>query len=98
MQRSHNTLKGKRFRYWNGQMQTKEELEENGWEPQPLLIPKGFMETYMDGDEVLLESEALLDIQKEKVSYLEKATKEIANRNYLFNNIVAWKKFINPVP
>ena len=68
-------------------------LEERGWEPNPLKILKQDMPIYMESDPDLQLIQTKIDIQKQKVSFLESAIKMITNRGFLIKNVIDWERF-----
>ena len=81
-----------KYEYFMGVMD-KASMEERGWEPNPLKILKQDISIYMEGDSDLQLIQAKIDIQKQKVSFLESAIKTIANRGYLIKNVIDWERF-----
>ena len=86
------TLYKIKYEYFMGVLD-KVTLEERGWAPNPLKILKQDLSIYMEGDADLQVISAKIDIQKQKVSFLESAIKTIANRGYLIKNVIDWERF-----
>ena len=59
-----------KWEYYTGKMD-EETLKEMGWEPFQLRILKQDADLYMNSDEDLINSEAKVQFQQEKVDYLE---------------------------
>ncbi len=68
-------------------------LEERGWAPNPLKILKQDLSIYMESDADLQVISAKIDIQRQKVSFLESAIKTITNRGFLIKNVIDWERF-----
>lgn len=81
-----------KYEYYMGYLD-KVTLEEKGWEPNPLKILKQDLPIYMESDTDLQVIAAKIDIQKQKVSFLESAIKTITNRGYLIKNVIDWERF-----
>jgi hypothetical protein len=82
-------LKGE---YYRGEL-AMEELQEYGWEPQPLKILKQDIPTYVDADNDVINLSLKIGMQQEKVEYLESIIRQITNRGFQLKTIVDWEKF-----
>jgi len=86
-------LKKLRFEYWDGKL-SKEELDFNKWDPQPLKILKQDLPMYLDADEVMSEVNLRVGVQTEKVNILESIIKYIDQRmGFAIKTSVDWEKF-----
>ena len=74
-----------------------ETLKVMGWEPFQLRILKQDADLYMNSDEDLINSEAKVQFQQEKVDYLESIIKGLNNRQYHIRDAITWRKFISGV-
>ncbi len=83
-----------KYEYYMGYLD-KTTMEEKGWLPNPLKILKADLSIYMESDADLQVIAAKIDIQKQKVSFLESAIKTITNRGFLIKNAIDWHKFNN---
>lgn len=81
-----------KYEYYMGYLD-KTTMEEKGWLPNPLKILKADLSIYMESDADLQVITAKIDIQKQKVSFLESAIKTITNRGYLIKNVIDWERF-----
>jgi hypothetical protein len=86
------TLYKVKYEYFMGVLD-KGTLEERGWAPNPLKILKQDMSIYMESDADLQVISAKIDIQRQKVSFLESAIKMITNRGFLIKNCLDWERF-----
>ncbi len=83
-----------KWEYYTGKMD-QDTLDELGWEPFPLKILKTDLDRYLDSDKELIQSQAKIDYQAEKVAYLESVLKNITNLQWNIKNAIEWRKFIN---
>jgi hypothetical protein len=83
-----------KYEYYMGVLD-QETMVERGWDPNPLKILKQDLFIYMDSDVDLQSIQARLDIQKQKISFLESAIKTIVNRGFLIKNAIDFLKFQN---
>lgn len=91
-EQDYKSLYKTKYEYFMGVMD-KASMEERGWEPNPLKILKQDISIYMEGDSDLQLIQAKIDIQKQKVSFLESAIKTITNRGFLIKNVIDWERF-----
>jgi hypothetical protein len=88
-----NTYKLK-YQYYQGLL-SKEELDENGWDIQPLKILKADIPVYIESDEDLQLIKNKIQLIEDKVEILENIIKTLNNRGYLIKNAIEWSKFQN---
>jgi hypothetical protein len=81
-----------KFEYYNGTM-SEEELTANGYEPFQLRILKSDINVYMQSDDEINQLELRIEIQKEKVDFLESIIKNLPARGYQINAAISWEKF-----
>lgn len=82
-------LKGE---YYRGELDIAE-LQQYGWEPQPLKILRADIPTYIEADKDVINSSLKIGLQEEKVKYLESIIKMISNRGFQLKTIVDWERF-----
>lgn len=92
MEKELRELTKLKHEYYNGTI-SEEDLKVNGWEPFALRILKSDVTIYMQGDADINRAELKLDIQKEKVEFLESIIKSLPARGYQINAAIAWEKF-----
>jgi hypothetical protein len=92
LEQDYKSLYKLKYEYYMGVLD-QETLTEKGWDPNPLKILKQDMSIYMEGDADLQLIQAKIDIQKQKISFLESAIKTIINRGFLIKNAIEWEKF-----
>ena len=85
-------LKKLRWEYWNGKLSL-EQLKEQDWEPQPLIILKMDLPMYMEADEVMITINNKVDMQIEKIAVIDSIIKAINQRGFQLNTLLNWEKF-----
>ncbi len=81
-----------RYQYYQGLL-SKEDLDEHGWEPQPLKIIKSDLPVYLESDLLLQTQEQKIKLTEDKIEYLENILRTLNNRGYLLKNCIEWEKF-----
>ena len=92
MKGDHKLLVKLKSEYYRGEL-SMEDLNEHGWDPQPLKILKGDIPTYVDADKEIIDSSLRVGMQEEKVDYLENIIRMISNRGFQLKTIVDWERF-----
>ena len=92
VEQDYKSLYKLKYEYYMGVLD-QETLLEKGWNPNPLKILKQNLSIYMEGDDDLQLIQAKIDIQKQKLSFLESAIKTITNRGFLIKNAIDWERF-----
>jgi hypothetical protein len=72
-------------------------LKEKGWEPFQLRVLKNDVPMYLDGDKDILKLRGRIQLQEERVDFIEATVKYISNRGWLIRNAIDWKKFLGGV-
>lgn len=72
---------------------SEEDLREQQWEPFMLKILRTDLSLYLDGDEELQMLQLKVDMQKEKVDFLDSAIKSLTNRGFQIKNAIDWTRF-----
>lgn len=78
--------------YYRGVL-TEEELGSNGWEPQQMTILRQDLPVYLDADPDLDTIQNKIDIQKEKVEFVESIIKSLQTRGYQIKSAIDFIKF-----
>ena len=78
--------------YFQGIM-SEEDLDDRGWEPNPLKILKSELSLYIDSDKQVIEHNMKTAYQKEKIDFLESVIKTINIRGFHIKNAIDWEKF-----
>ena len=88
----YKTLYKQKYEYYMGVLD-EETLREKEWDPNPLKILKQDLPTYIDSDTDVQSIQIKIDIQKQKLSFLESVIKTITNRGFLIKNAIDWERF-----
>ena len=89
------TLLKQKWLYYNGKM-TQEEIEQNGWVPDPfdgLKVLKGEMEHYYDSDPEIQKSEEKIVYWKTIIETLTDIIDNIKWRHQTIGNMIRWRQF-----
>ena len=92
LEAEYKALYKDKWEYFQGNM-SEEDLEANGWEPNPLRILKSDLNTYIDSDTDIIKQTSKMDYQKEKIDFLESVIKTINIRGFHIKNAIDWEKF-----
>jgi hypothetical protein len=77
--------------YYTGKL-SKQDLDENGWEPFQFVL-KNDISIYLEADKELSDRLLKLQVQKEKVQFLEDIIKTLNGRGFLIKNAVDFIRF-----
>jgi len=83
-----------KYEWYNGNI-SQEQLTERGWEPNPLKILRTDVAMYIGADEVMRTASLRVDLQNEKVLFLESIIKSLSTLGYNIKNAIEWSKFQN---
>lgn len=78
--------------YYLGELDD-EELKELGRDQFFKKLMKSEVDTYIEADDLMIETNLKLGMQEEKISYLEAVIKNINNRGFQIKSAVDWAKF-----
>ena len=81
---------------WYAGKMSEEELEAHGWEQFKIKLIKGYepkIETYLQGDDDLIEANQKLEYQKIKVEFLESIIKSLNTRGYNIKSAIDFLRF-----
>ena len=81
---------------WYAGKMSEEELEEQGWEQFKIKLIKGYepkIETYLQGNDDLIEANQKLEYQKIKVEFLESIIKSLNTRGYNIKSAIDFLRF-----
>ena len=81
-----------KFEYYSGTLD-QDTLEEKGWSPNPLRILRTDLPMYLESDNEYSNLQLKIDIQKEKVDFLESVIKSLHTRGYQIKSAIEWEKF-----
>jgi hypothetical protein len=85
--------------HYNGKM-SKEELDERGWEYDPLnglTVLKGDMDYYYDADPLIQQQQTKIEYLKEVVDTLKEIIDNVKWRHQTIKNMIEWRKFTSGV-
>tara|TARA_B100001093_G_scaffold428983_1_gene424028 strand:- start:18866 stop:19300 length:435 start_codon:yes stop_codon:yes gene_type:complete len=88
----YKRLYKQKWDYFQGHMDHTE-LNELGWEPNPLKIIKQDLSLYIDSDNQIIEHNMKTALAKEKVDFLENVIKSLVNRGFNIKSAIDWEKF-----
>lgn len=94
LQADYKLLYKDKYQYYNGTLD-EETLQERGWEPNGLKILRTDIPIYMDGDSDLQAIALKINLQEEKIDFLESAIKSLTNRGFQIKSAIEWIKFQN---
>lgn len=92
----YKILRRQKWEYYSGKM-SEEDLKVLGWQPFDHRILRQDLDIYMDSDSDLLKIQSKIDLQKQKVDYLDSILKGINNRQWVIRNAIEWRKFMSGV-
>jgi hypothetical protein len=72
---------------------SEEELKEYGWKPFPLKILRTDLNLYLESDPDIQQLQMRIEMQKEKVEFLESAIKSLTVRGYQIKSAIDWARF-----
>ena len=82
--------------YYTGKMD-ETTLKERGWEPFQLRVLRNDIDMYLDADKDIIKLRGRIQLQEERVDYIEAIVKGLANRGWVIRNAIDWKKFLGGV-
>lgn len=88
----YKTLYRLKYEYFMGTLD-RETMIEKGWEPNQLKILKQDLSIFIESDLDIQECTKKIDIQREKINFLESVIKNLNNRGFLIKNAIDWHKF-----
>jgi hypothetical protein len=85
-------LKKTLIEYYLGELD-REELEELGRDQFYKKLLKNEIDTYIESDDLFIESTLKVSLQGEKVDYVEAIVKSLNNRNFQIKSAIDWVRF-----
>jgi hypothetical protein len=92
MEKDFKELARIKFEYYNGVL-SHEELRNYGWDPFSLKVLKSDLHIYIDSDKDIAEARLKMDLQKEKIDFVENIIKSLNSRGYQIKSAIDWEKF-----
>ena len=85
-------LHKQKFEYYSGTLD-EQTMKENGWEPNPLRILRTDLLMYLESDKEYSLLQLRIEMQKEKIDFLESIIKSLSTRGYQIKSAIEWEKF-----
>lgn len=92
LESDYKKLQRLKHEYYTGVI-SEEDLRERQWTPFMLKILRTDLNLYLDSDEELQIMQLKIDMQKEKVDFLDSAIKTLTTRGYQIKNAIDWTRF-----
>lgn len=92
LEADYKTLHRLKHEYYTGVI-SEEDLKEQEWEPFMLKILRTDLSMYLESDKHLQTIQLRIEMQKEKVDFLESAIKSLTNRGFQIKNAIEWTRF-----
>jgi hypothetical protein len=92
MKGERNKIKKTLIEYYLGELD-KDELAELNRDQFYKKLLKNEVETYLESDDLYIESNLKVAMQQEKVDYLEAIIKSLNNRNFQIKSAIDWYRF-----
>jgi hypothetical protein len=94
MEAEYKELYRDKYEWFNGTL-AKETMNLHGWEPNPLKILRTDISMYIEADEQMRTAGLKVEMQREKVEFLESIIKTLIPMGYNIKNAIEWAKFQN---
>lgn len=94
MKSSLNKLRSAKRLWYDGKF-AREDLEEWGWNQCLIQVQSKDLNTYVDGDDDVIQEEIKTSLQEEKVEYLRSIINNITQRSFVIKNAIEFIKFTN---
>lgn len=92
MEGDYKTLFKYKYEWFNGSI-SEESLKEYQWEPNPLKILRTDIPMHMEADEELQAQSLKVEMQREKVEFVEAIIKSLTSRGFNIKNAIEWERF-----
>lgn len=96
MEADYKELYRDKYEWFNGTC-SQETMEEHGWKPNPLKILRTDISMHIEADEQMRNVGLRIEMQKEKVEFLESIIKTLVPMGFNIKNAIEWAKFQNGV-
>lgn len=96
MEADYKELYRDKYEWFNGTA-SQETLNEHEWKPNPLKILRTDIPMYIEADEQMRTSGLKVEMQREKVEFLESIIKTLITMGYNIKNAIEWAKFQNGI-
>jgi hypothetical protein len=81
-----------KYEYYNGTI-SDEDLKLHDWQPFALKILKNDISVYIEADSDIINSQNRVEMQEEKINFLESAIKSLTARGYNIKSAIDWLKW-----
>lgn len=85
-----------KYEWFNGTA-SQETLAHHDWKPNPLKILRTDISMYIEADEQIRGATLKIEMQREKVEFLESIIKTLVSMGYNIKNAIEWARFQNGV-
>lgn len=85
-------LEKEKWLYYTGKMD-EETLKQKNWEPFDLAIVRQDADRFIEADKQYSDTKIKVNLQREKVAYLENIVKIMSNRAWNIKSAIEWNKF-----
>lgn len=85
-------LEKEKWLYYTGKMD-EETLKQKNWEPFDLAIVRQDADRFIEADKQYSDTKIKVNLQREKVAYLENVVKIMSNRAWNIKSAIEWNKF-----
>jgi hypothetical protein len=92
----YKILRRQKWEYYSGKM-SEDDLKSFGYQPFDHRILRQDLDVYLESDSDLLKIQSKVELQKQKVEYIDSLLKGINSRQWIIRNAIDWKKFISGV-
>lgn len=81
-----------KYEWYNGNI-SEETLKANEWEPNPLKILRTDIPMYIEADPQMQTLSLKIEMQKEKVDFVEAIIKSLTTRGFNIKSAIEWERF-----
>ncbi len=81
-----------RYEWYNGTI-AEEVLKEHEWDPNPLKILRTDIPMHLEADQLLQTLGLKIEMQKEKVDFVEAIIKSLTTRGFQIKSAIEWERF-----
>lgn len=81
-----------KYEWYNGNI-SEEKIRAHEWEPNPLKILRTDIPMYIEADELMQNQALKIEMQKEKVDFVESIIKSLTTRGFQIKSAIEWEKF-----
>lgn len=92
MEADYKELYRDKYEWYNGSI-SQETLQLHGWQPNPLKILRTDISMHIDADKDMQTAALRIELQREKVEFLESIIKSLVSMGFNIKNAIEWAKF-----